>query len=140
MGRMDKEQESLSSAAAELRHTIEQLRSAVSEANDVRDQLSDLTHKSKSNRSLINVVGVMAVVNLLIVVAVVIMGVQMGHLIEVQRDSALCPLYGIFLQNDTPEGHERAIAQGQDPEFRKHAFEVIRNSYDALECSEDISK
>lgn len=53
-----------------------------------------------------------------------------------QRRDALCPLYQQFINADTPKAREAAKANGQDLETREHAFQVIRNGYAALNCSE----
>jgi hypothetical protein len=47
-----------------------------------------------------------------------------------QRQKALCPLYGIFLDSKSPEGRKAA----PDPNKYDHAFVVIRDGYKVLEC------
>lgn len=131
---MTEDSESLASAAEELRQMIGQLNSTVTEANNVKDQLQDLTKKSKFNRNLITFVGAGLVLQLAVVVSLIVMGIQLNKVIETQRDSALCPLYEIFVQSDTPQNRERAKSQGQDMKERAKAFDIIRNSYQALHC------
>jgi hypothetical protein len=53
-----------------------------------------------------------------------------------QRQKALCPLYQVFLDSKSPEGR----AAAPDPLKYDHAFKVIQEGYDALECSDFISQ
>lgn len=135
---MDNEPESLQRAADNLRQAIRELSKTVAQANNVRAELNELLDKSNTNRKLVRIVAIAAVVNLIIIVAVAVMGIQLNRVVEIQRDSALCPLYGIFIENDTEANRERAIAQGQSLEYRERAFKVIRKSYDALDCEEGL--
>ena len=125
---------SLESAAAALQATVGRLEESVRNANDVRDQLSDLVKRSRFNRKLAIVTSCGAVISLVIIIALVAVVVQLRTVVQVQRDSALCPLYKIFIESDTPQNRERARLQGQDTEERDRAFSVIRHSYEALEC------
>jgi hypothetical protein len=49
----------------------------------------------------------------------------------VQRQRALCPLYQILKDSESPEGR----AAAPDPKKYDHAFDVIQKGYDVLECS-----
>lgn len=53
---------------------------------------------------------------------------------KLQTEQALCPLYGLFIQADTPQARERSAQQGTDPALRAQQFETIRDSYRALGC------
>ena len=49
-----------------------------------------------------------------------------------QRQKALCPLYQLFIDSKSPEGRKAA----PDPEKYDHAFQVIEDGYQALNCAE----
>lgn len=53
---------------------------------------------------------------------------------RLQTDSALCPLYSVFINADTPQARERAERQGTGGEARADAFAQIRESYTVLGC------
>lgn len=133
---MSEEPGGLDLVAERLRSTIAELSETVKAANDVKAQLDDLVQRSKSNRNLITIVGFGAVLNFIVIIALTYMGIQLNTVIDTQHDSALCPLYSLFLEADTPANQERARAQGQDMQERERAFIVIRKSYDALRCGE----
>ncbi|MGW6790069.1 hypothetical protein [Streptomyces chartreusis] len=48
------------------------------------------------------------------------------------RAKAWCPLYTLLLESESPE----ARAAAEDPEAYDHAFDVIRDGYDALHCAD----
>jgi hypothetical protein len=50
----------------------------------------------------------------------------------VQRQKALCPLYQIFVEADTPQNR----AAAPDKSRYDKNFTIIRQGYDALKCSE----
>lgn len=52
----------------------------------------------------------------------------------ITRQNALCPLYEIFLDADTPE----ARAEAKDKKAYDEAFSVIHEGYDALQCDTPI--
>lgn len=127
-------EERLSSAASELTKVVDDLRKSIEEANYVKRDLDLLSMKSKSNSRIITAVASLAVVNLLIVAAVAVFGIRLAEVVSVQHDSALCPLYELFINSDTPEARERARQRGDNLEDRAKAFEIIRDSYRALNC------
>jgi hypothetical protein len=53
-----------------------------------------------------------------------------------QRQRALCPLYGIFVDSKSAEGRARSA----DPEQYDHAFEVIEEGYRFLECDQYLKE
>lgn len=57
--------------------------------------------------------------------------VQTAELDETRAD-VLCPLYGIFLQADTPE--RRAAMSGAELEQYEHAIAVLHRGADILGC------
>lgn len=52
-----------------------------------------------------------------------------------QRQKALCPLYGVFLDSKSAAGR----AAAPDPKKYDHAFKVIEDGYKVLECSQFLS-
>lgn len=48
------------------------------------------------------------------------------------RSKAWCPLYQLLLESESP----KARAAAEDPKAYDHAFKVIRDGYDALNCDE----
>lgn len=142
---MDNEPESLQKAATDLRDAVRALQATVQEANNVRSELDTLLESSSTNRKLIRIVAVAAVVNLVIIVTIIVIGFNLNaviqrqqNIMQVQRDSALCPLYGILLEGNTPEAREAWIRNGRDVVYRDKAFRVIRQSYEALGCKQEI--
>jgi hypothetical protein len=53
----------------------------------------------------------------------------------VQRQKALCPLYKLFIDSESPQGRKAA----PDPKKYDHAFIVIRDGYTALDCDRYLS-
>jgi hypothetical protein len=52
-----------------------------------------------------------------------------------QNEEALCPLYTVLINNDTPQSREMAARNGADLKLRAQAFDTIRESYTVLGCS-----
>jgi hypothetical protein len=131
----------LEDAAEELAAAIQRLDESVRHANDVRSELDDLVRRSQKNRLLIRAVGAALAIEVALLGAMTFFGVQtrinanrIDNIVKIQHDSALCPLYQIFIQSDTPQNRARAEAQGQDMALRDRQFVIIRESYAALKC------
>lgn len=54
----------------------------------------------------------------------------------VTRQKALCPLYQVFLDSESPAGRKAA----PDPAKYDQAFKVIREGYNVLKCEEFINQ
>lgn len=72
----------------------------------------------------------------LTVVAVNMAGTQkrLENSDETQNEKVLCPLYTVFINNDTPQAREMAARNGADLKLRAQAFDTIRESYMVLGC------
>lgn len=113
-------------------------------------QFVSLARTARINRRLIWISIVAVSLNLILLATVVIIGVGMAENTRridalaqrvemqqtVQRQRALCPLYGIFLDSKSVEGRKRA----PDPEKYDHAFEVIEDGYDVLGCAQYLKE
>jgi hypothetical protein len=53
---------------------------------------------------------------------------------DIQTNQALCPLYTLLINSDTPQSKEQAAKNGADTRVREKQFETIRESYRALHC------
>jgi hypothetical protein len=132
----------LEESADELTSSIRRLDESVRRANDVRDELDDVVKMTKKNKLLIRGVIIGLTCEVILLCVMILLGVQatnntnqINRLVKVQHDSALCPLYRIFIESDTPENRARAAAQGQDMAQRAQQFAIIRRSYAALKCA-----
>jgi len=118
-------------------------------AQDEGIQFTKLAKKSHENRVLAVIAITGLVLDILITATVVIVGLGMQSNTEriddltqrldysqtVQRQKALCPLYQVFLDSKSAAGR----AAAPDPEKYDHAFTVIQDGYDALECDKYIT-
>lgn len=112
-------------------------------------QFTSLAKRARTNRRLIFVVLVGCVLDILLTIIIVVTGAgviantrridALTNRIDlaqtVQRQKALCPLYQVFLDSKSPQ----ARAQAPDPKKYDHAFVVIKQGYDALECNKYIT-
>lgn len=100
-------------------------------------QFVNLARTAKINRRLIwfTIVGGIVQLFTVVVLAFTVIGVventqRLDTQQTTQRQRALCPLYGIFMDSKSPEGR----AAAPDKEKYDHAFEVIAEGYAVLEC------
>ena len=119
-------------------------------ARDEGIQFDTLARKSHQNRILATVAIVGLVLDVLITVVLTFIGLGMQsntdridgltHRLDIAqtttRQKALCPLYQVFLDSKSAAGR----AAAPDPEKYDHAFVVIKQGYDVLDCSAYISK
>lgn len=131
----------LEEAAEELTRTVAALNDSIRQAQGVRDDLNRLVEQSKITRRMVWVVTLGFALDVILTVAMALFGYQavqnsdrIDNLVQVQQDRAICPLYRLFIEADTPQNRDRAASQGQDMAARARAFDVIRESYIALEC------
>lgn len=133
----------LEDAAEELTQTVRALNESIRTGLDLRDELADLVQRSRINRKLIIIVAAGSILDILLTLVVGLVVHQVAEnadridaIVQVQQDSALCPLYKIFIEGDTPANRKRAADQGQDMAARDKAFITIRESYAALHCKD----
>lgn len=130
----DEDADRFERTAAALTVMVAGLREDMAKAQEVRDDLNKLTRSGKLTRFI--VIGlVVVVVAVLGVGAVAIFNVtKLNEVVTIQHDSALCPLYQLFLNSDTPTARAAAERRGDDLVQRDKAFLTIRQSYTALNC------
>ncbi|AZM51751.1 hypothetical protein DMA15_03460 [Streptomyces sp. WAC 01529] len=130
----------LAAAAAALLEELEEL------GDDAGRQFTSLTKRSQQNRRMILVVvaGFLLDVALTAAMAVGLLQVnnntaridaltqRLDMAQTTQRQKALCPLYQVLIDLKSPQGRERA----PDPEKYDHAFEVMTEGYQVLNCAE----
>jgi len=118
-------------------------------ASDSGKQFVSLAQRARTNRMLIlaTIFSVLIDFGLTIVLAIIGTGMQhntdridqltqrLDQAQTVQRQKALCPLYQIFLDSKSAAGRKAA----PDPKKYDHAFVVIKNGYEALECERYIT-
>ena len=135
--------EELITLAAQLINEVDDL------AEDSGQQFVSLARRARTNRMLIWVTIGSVILDLVLTIVLSVVGVGMQRNTDridaltqrldqaqtVQRQKALCPLYQIFLDSKSPAGRKAA----PDPEKYDHAFVVIKEGYDALECDQFIS-
>lgn len=142
-----KEPESAQDKLSRLLETANALMSEVETvAHEGGKQFVAQAHASKVNRRL-SVVAITGLVLDVILSVVLGIGLSQVHKNEqsigaltdrlnvsqtVTRQKALCPLYGVFLDSESPQGR----AAAPDPEKYDQAFKVIREGYKILNCSE----
>ena len=132
-------------AATELTTVVRGLREDIARdiarAETVRNDLAKLTKSGRLTRLIVIVQSVIIV--LILCGGVVLISTnsklnavvaQLNDVVRVQHDSALCPLYQIFINADTPAAREAAAKRGDDMAERDKAFTTIRQSYAALNC------
>lgn len=135
---------------AELIALATQLISEVDElSKDSGTQFVSLARRARTNRTLIVITIGSVMIDLALTIVLSVIGVGMQHNTDridaltqrldnaqtVQRQKALCPLYQIFLDSKSAAGRKAA----PDPKKYDHAFVVIRQGYDALECDQYIT-
>jgi hypothetical protein len=135
--------EELINLAAQLINEVDDL------SKDSGTQFVSLAKRARTNRLLIVATAASVAIELVITIVLILVGVSMQHNTNridtltqrldnaqtVQRQKALCPLYQIFLDSKSPQGRKAA----PDPEKYDHAFVVIADGYDALQCDQFIS-
>jgi hypothetical protein len=106
-------------------------------------QIVSLSRTARVNRRLIWVTVAGFALDLALTVAVAVGALQIGSLTHrldvaqtVQRQKALCPLYQVFLDSKSPAARKAA----EDPIKYDHAFKVIQDGYNVLECSAYINQ
>lgn len=118
-------------------------------AGDSGKQFVSLAQRARTNRMLILATAASVFIDLVLTVVLAVIGVGMQHNTDridtltqrldnsqtIQRQKALCPLYQIFLDSKSAAGR----AAAPDPHKYDHAFVVIKQGYDALECSKYIT-
>jgi hypothetical protein len=119
-------------------------------ARDSGKQFVSLARTARTNRILVWAAITAGVVNLALVAVVSIIGLgvvdntnridSLTQSIEAtqteQRRRALCPLYGVLMDNESPEGRKAAM----DKLKYDHAFEVIEDGYLVLGCDKFLDE
>jgi len=118
-------------------------------AQDSGAQFVSLAKRAQTNRRLITLVIVGSVLDIVLTVVMIFAMVGMQNNTDrinaltqrldtaqtVQRQKALCQLYQIFLDSKSPQGRKAA----PDPKKYDHAFVVIKQGYEALNCDQFIT-
>lgn len=130
--------------ALELTEEVEDL------AQDSGAQFTSLARTARKNRMMIWVLYASLALDAVITVVLGIVGAgvvnntqrldtftqdQADQATE-QRKRALCPLYGLFKDSESPEGRKAA----PDKEAYDHAFEVINEGYNFLGCEKYLKE
>lgn len=129
---------------------IEIIQELESLAEDSGTQFVNLARRSRSNRRLITAVIISVILDVTLSVFLTLALIQVRHNEHdinalttrldisqtVQRQKALCPLYQLFLDSKSATGR----AAAPDPVKYDHSFEVIQTGYNALSCSDFITK
>lgn len=128
----------------------EQLIAEVDElSRDSGKQFVSLAKRARTNRMLITITAASVLIDLVLTAVLTIVGIGMQRNTDridalaqrldqaqtVQRQKALCPLYQIFLDSKSAAGRKAA----PDPKKYDHAFIVIKQGYNALECDQYIT-
>jgi hypothetical protein len=139
-----------SSRIPDLITLAEQLIAEVDElAQDSGNQFVSLAKRARTNRMLIVATIASVTIDLVLTVVLALVGVgwqqntdridkltkRLDTAQTVQRQKALCPLYQVFLGSKSDAGRKAA----PDQEKYDHAFEVIQDGYDVLECDQFIT-
>lgn len=112
-------------------------------AEESGTQFVSLAKTARRNRMMIwaSISGV--VLDILLTVVISVFGYQLASITNrldatqtTQRQRALCPLYGIFLDSKSEQGR----AQAPDKAKYDHAFEVIAEGYRVLGCGEFLKE
>lgn len=135
-------EDALTEAASRLAAEVKALNKSAIKAAELRDELEKLDWRGIVNRRLIYVL-IATVVVLVLVISVQVFTLyrqnsnihRIDDLAQTQR-AAICPIYGRFIQADTPQARELARQQGQNLEERAYYFKLIRQSYADLKCVE----
>jgi hypothetical protein len=143
-GRGENSVAELKDAADALREQVVALHDTVKEAMDVRDELKVITARTRSNTRLITAVIIGFALDVLMTVALVWMGTsqiettnKLAKVAEFRKEAALCPLYKLFIDADTPTNRESAAKRGDDVQLRDQQFAIIREAYANLDCRSD---
>jgi hypothetical protein len=123
--------------AVELNRKIETI------ALESGSQFVSLARTARRNRMMIWTATIGVALDILLTVVITIFGIQLTSLTNqldatqtTQRQRALCPLYGIFLDSKSAAGRKAA----PDPKKYDHAFEVIQQGYRVLGCAEYLKE
>jgi hypothetical protein len=137
----EEEARHLEAVSADLRDLVQGLRDDMARAANVRNDLTRLTKSGRLTRAIVVVQSVIIVLMLgggalLLSTNIKLNSVvaQLNEVVRIQHDSALCPLYQIFINADTPAARAAAEKRGDDMEQRDRSFATIRQSYAALNC------
>lgn len=137
----DEEAKSLERVANEIKDMVQGLRDDIQRAETVRDDLAKVTRSGRITRMMVIAISViLGLVLILGSIQVLTQAklnnvvAQLNDVVRVQHDSALCPLYQIFIKADTPAARDAAARRGDDLIERDKAFATIRESYTALNC------
>lgn len=124
-------------AAVDLNRRIESI------ALESGAQFVSLAKTARRNRLMIWVSITGVVLDILLTVVISVFGYQLAGLTNrldstqsAQRQRALCPLYGVFLDSKSEQGR----AQAPDKAKYDHAFEVIEQGYRVLGCAEFLKE
>jgi hypothetical protein len=128
----------------------EQLIAEVDElSKDSGKQFVSLAKRARTNRMLISITAASVMIDIVLTIVLTVIGVGMQRNTDridqltqrldqaqtVQRQKALCPLYQIFLDSKSAAGRNAA----PDPKKYDHAFVVIKQGYEALNCDQYIT-
>lgn len=112
-------------------------------AEESGHQFVSLADTARRNRLMIWGVIIGGVLDVTLTVVMALFGVQLTKLTDrldttqtTQRQRALCPLYGVFLDSRSEAGRKAAA----DPKQYDHAFEVISDGYRVLGCAEFLKE
>lgn len=130
----DEEAQHLEQVAVDLRETIKGLREDMARADAIRVELNQLTRSGRLTRMIVISVSVIVFIVMVIGATQIYSLKRLDDVVTIQHDSALCPLYQIFINADTPAARDAAIKRGDDMSQRDRAFTTIRQSYNALNC------
>lgn len=135
------EGDSLERAAQTLTENIKQLQETMQEAANLRDELADLMkiqadlkRNQRMQQRILVAIGIIIILVVGLSVTQVYSLAKLNSVVTVQHDSALCPLYKLFINSDTPQAAAAAEKRGDDMAERAKAFATIRISYAALKC------
>jgi hypothetical protein len=130
----DEEAKNLKQVADEIKSLVQGLRDDMAKAAVMRDELASLTRSGKVTRLIVVAVSIIIVFMLALGTVQAVTLSRLDDVVRVQHDSALCPLYQIFINADTPAARDAAAKRGDDMAQRDRAFDTIRQSYTALNC------
>lgn len=136
--------ETLISEAIQLNQEVAEL------ARETGGQFVSLARTARQNRLMIWGVIAGGVLDVILTIVLVLVGIgqqkntdridrlatETQQVQTAQRQRALCPLYGIFVDSKSEEGRKRS----PDPEKYDHAFEVIEEGYKFLECDQYLKE
>jgi len=127
-------------------------------AEKLSDTIEQLVRKAAVNRRLIItiVIGFLLDIALTITLTFVVnnqnrnteridsLTQQLQQEQTIQKVKALCPLYQLFINVDSPKARDfsrqQVIAQGGDPSIVDKEWTVIYDSYNSLSCKDFVTK